>query len=245
MIGSPAVRPAQRLKTLHAQEDLFATEVSTVAVDISFATAKRLAIDTQSWIEVVPGWMSGSHILFERLATAVPWRQHDRRLFDQTFREPRLTAEYKTLHKVPDQALLDAVRALSQNYSVTYDSLWLNFYRNGRDSTGWHRDRFSCRRPSCIVPVLTLGATRRFLIKPRNGGRAVTFKPGSGDLIVMGGRSQGDWVHSVPKEPGMAERRISINFQSSMQARRHEATLPAPSGTAAISLVSTPPSAVD
>jgi alkylated DNA repair dioxygenase AlkB len=131
-----------------------------------------------------------------------------------------MTAEYRDLRNVPEQALLSAVRALSQHYGVVYDNLWLNFYRNGQDSTGWHRDRFSCRRPECIVPVLTLGATRRFLIKPRDGGTSLAFKPGTGDLIVMGGRSQEEWVHSVPKEPGIEEPRISINFQSSVQARR-------------------------
>jgi alkylated DNA repair dioxygenase AlkB len=68
--------------------------------------------------------------------------------------------------------------------------------------------------------VLTLGATRRFLIKPRAGGNSIAFKPGSGDLVVMCGRSQEDWVHSVPKDPRVAERRISLNFQSSEQARR-------------------------
>ena len=179
-----------------------------------------MAIDANSWVEVVPGWMSGSRFLFEHLETAVPWQQHDREIFDQTFREPRLTAEYRSLREVPEKALLEAVRALSQHYGVAYDSLWLNLYRNGQDSTGWHRDRFSCRRPECIVPVLTLGATRRFLIKPRLGGTSLAFKPGSGDLIVMGGRSQEGWVHSVPKDPALAEPRISINFQSSVQARR-------------------------
>ena len=205
---------------MRAQDDLFASEASTIAVDASFATAKRMAIDAHSWVEVVPGWMSGSKLLFERLANAVPWRQHDRKLFDMTVTEPRLTAEYRHLRNVPEKALLDLTHALSQHYGVAYDSLWLNFYRDGQDSTGWHRDRFSCRRPECIVPVLTLGATRRFLIKPRAGGASVAFKPGSGDLVVMGGRSQQDWVHSVPKEPGIAEARISVNFQSSAQARR-------------------------
>jgi alkylated DNA repair dioxygenase AlkB len=205
---------------VNAQDDLFASEASSIAFDHSFATAKRIAIDAHSWVEVVPGWMSGSRILLERLATTVPWRQHDRRLYDMTVTEPRLTAEYRHLRNVPEKALLDATRTLSQHYGVEYDSLWLNLYRDGQDSTGWHRDRFSCRRPECIVPVLTLGATRRFLIKPRDGGHSIAFKPGSGDLIVMGGRSQEDWVHSVPKEPGIAERRVSINFQSSMQARR-------------------------
>jgi alkylated DNA repair dioxygenase AlkB len=205
---------------LRSQEDLFSNETASIAFDTSFATAKRIALDARSWVEVVPGWMSGSRVLLERLATTVPWKQHDRRLFDQTFREPRMTAEYRSLRNVPEKALLDAVRALSQHYGVEYDSLWLNLYRDGEDSTGWHRDRFSCRRPECIVPVLTLGATRRFQIKPRDGGSSVTFRPGSGDLVVMGGRSQEDWVHGVPKEPGVAERRVSINFQSAVQARR-------------------------
>lgn len=206
--------------TLRGQEDLFSSQSSVVGIDTSFRLAKRTAIDASSWIEVVPGWMSGSQLLFGRLATAVPWQQHDRQLFDQTFREPRLTAEYRSLRQVREQTLLEAVRALSHHYGVTYDSLWLNFYRDGQDSTGWHRDRFSCRRPECIVPVLTLGATRRFLIKPRDGGASIAFKPGSGDLIVMGGRSQQDWVHSVPKDPSVVEPRISVNFQSSAQARR-------------------------
>jgi alkylated DNA repair dioxygenase AlkB len=210
----------QTMGELRAQEDLFASAGSSLAIDLSFATAKRIPLDAQSWVEVVPGWISGSHGLFARLAAAVPWLQHDRRLFDQTFREPRLTAEYRNLRDVPDRVVLETANALSQRYGVVYDSLWLNYYRDGQDSTSWHRDRFSCRRPDCIVPVLTLGTTRRFLLKPRRGGRSIAFKPASGDLIVMGGRSQEDWMHSVPKDPGIAEPRISINFQSSSQARR-------------------------
>jgi alkylated DNA repair dioxygenase AlkB len=205
---------------LRAQEDLFANDTSDFAIDASFATAKRVSIDAHSWVEIVPGWMSGSRFLLERLATTVPWQQHDRRLFEQTFQEPRLTAEYRNLQDVAEPVLLDAANALSEHYGILYDSLWLNLYRDGHDSTGWHRDRFSCRRPECIVPVLTLGATRRFLIKPRAGGNSIAFKPGSGDLIVMGGRSQEDWVHGVPKDPKVAERRVSLNFQSSEQARR-------------------------
>ena len=140
-------------------------------------------------------------------------------MFDQVFLEPRLTAEYRDVAEGP--APLPAIaRTLSRHYRVPYDSLWLNLYRDGRDSTGWHRDRFSCRQPSCIVPVLTLGATRRFLVKPRQGGSAVGFSPRSGDLVVMGGRCQQDFVHGVPKVDGLFEARISVNFQSSVQARR-------------------------
>jgi alkylated DNA repair dioxygenase AlkB len=203
---------------VRAQEDLFASDAGPLALDTQFTSARRVRLDDHSWVEAVPGWMSGSHLLFERLALAVPWRQHDRELFEQTFVEPRLTAQYKHMRDVPHRMLQDAAQALSRHYGVQYDNLWLNLYRDGRDSTAWHRDRFSCRRPETIVPVLTLGATRRFFIKPRAGGRSVVFKPGSGDLIVMGGRAQEDWVHSVPKDPKIAEPRISVNFQSTIQS---------------------------
>jgi alkylated DNA repair dioxygenase AlkB len=177
-------------------------------------------VDAESWIEVVPAWLSGSDELLGRLLTAVPWKQHYRRLFEQTFLEPRLTAEYRDIHAVPHPVVVEMAAALSHHYGVTYDSVWLNLYRDGRDSTGWHRDRFACRRPSCIVPVLTLGATRRFMLKPRGGGASIARTPHSGDLIVMGGRCQEDWFHSVPKSRTTVGPRVSINFQSSVQARR-------------------------
>jgi alkylated DNA repair dioxygenase AlkB len=101
---------------------------------------------------------------------------------------------------------------------VPYDGLWLNLYRDHRDSTSWHADKLSCRRDVCVVPVLSLGASRQFLIRPRTGGRALAFTPSSGDLIVMGGRCQRDWVHSVPKQARSAGARISVNFQSTLQA---------------------------
>jgi alkylated DNA repair dioxygenase AlkB len=200
------------------QASLF-TSAGDIAADATFATARRTPLDGGSWVEVVPAWLSGADALFERLAEAVPFQEHYRRLFDRTFLEPRLTAEYGELRDAPDP-LPALAGVLSEHYGVRYDGVWLNLYRDGRDGTGWHRDRFSCRRPECMVPVLTVGATRRFLLKPREGGASVSLSPRSGDLVVMGGRCQQDWVHGVPKTPGVQEARISVNFQSSHQARR-------------------------
>jgi alkylated DNA repair dioxygenase AlkB len=190
-----------------------------IGFDSGFARAVRRPLDATSWVELVPGWLSDAEELFERLLRGVPWQQHHRTLFGQRFIEPRLTAEYRDLRDMPHSRLRAAADALSGHYGVRYDSVWLNLYRGGSDSTGWHRDHFSCRRVLCIVPVLTLGTTRRFLIRPRLGGASVGFSPQSGDLLVMGGRSQQDWLHGVPKMPGVPGARISVNFQSAAQAR--------------------------
>ena len=37
--------------------------------------------------------------------------------------------------------------------------------------------------------------------------------PASGDLIVMGGRCQADWLHAVPKVAGSCGSRISVQWR--------------------------------
>jgi alkylated DNA repair dioxygenase AlkB len=205
--------------SMSAQADLFSSEIDRFTIDTAFSKASRQQLDETSWVDIVPDWISGTSELFEWLQRNVPWAQHDRKMFDQTFREPRLTASFPSFEATRSAAICELGEALSQHYGVRFDGLWLNWYRSGEDSTGWHRDRFACREAECIVPVLTIGAVRRFLLKPRHGGRSVVFKPGSGHLLVMGGRCQQDWVHCIPKAPGVAEPRISLNFQSSSQAQ--------------------------
>jgi alkylated DNA repair dioxygenase AlkB len=133
-------------------------------------------------------------------------------MYTQRVVEPRLTAEYADIRDAP-QPLLHAVAAsLSEHYGVDYRSLWINLYRDQHDSTAWHGDVIGKVQEQSTVPVLTLGATRRFLIRATSGGPSTVFRPISGDLIVMGGRCQRDWRHCVPKQTDPAGPRISINF---------------------------------
>src|SRR5205085_5780854 len=70
------------------------------------------------------------------------------------------------------------LQALSDHFGVRYTSLWVNLYRDQHDSTAWHGDNIGRIQPESIVPVLTLGATRRFLIRPTHGGPSTTFQIG-------------------------------------------------------------------
>ncbi|MCA1711908.1 MAG: alpha-ketoglutarate-dependent dioxygenase AlkB, partial [Actinobacteria bacterium] len=88
-----------------------------------------------------------------------------------------------------------------------------NLYRDGRDSVAWHGDRIRTHITEPVVPLVSLGARRRFLLKPRSGGgKTVTFMLGDGDLLVTGGTTQRTWLHSVPKV-AKADPRISIAFR--------------------------------
>jgi alkylated DNA repair dioxygenase AlkB len=216
--GSGTDTPGVRLLTgMLWQPSLFDTP-QPAADDAAPRPEARRSLDADSWVEVIPEWLADPEPVFRRLLETCPWEQRDRWMFDRMVVEPRLTAQVASLAEVPDPALVEAADALSETYGIRFDHLWLNLYRDGNDSTAWHRDRFSCRLPQCIVPVLSLGATRRFLLRRREGGRSIPFQVSSGTLLVMGGRAQQDWVHSVPKAPGVAGARISVNFQSSEQA---------------------------
>jgi alkylated DNA repair dioxygenase AlkB len=208
--ADPAARPST------AQFALFASDEPVI--DTTFATAHRIDLDDTSWVEFVPGWLTGSEQLLAALLAKADWEQRDRWMVNRMVAEPRLTAEHTDLTAAPAALLRTAAAALSAHYGVPYDGLWLNQYRDHRDSTGWHGDWATCRREICTVPVLSLGAPRRFLLKPRRGGRSIGLTPIGGDLVVMRGRCQRDWRHCVPKQATPASARISVNFSSRWQA---------------------------
>lgn len=188
----------------------------TVALDNDFVEVVRHDLDERSWIEVVPDLVRDPQALFEELLGALEWSQRRRWIHDHMVDEPRLTADHPDIDTAPAPVRALAGR-LSEAYGIPYDGAWANLYRDERDSTGWHGDRATCRRERCTVPVLTLGESRRFLVRPAAGGRSTRFTPRSGDLVVMRGRCQLDWRHAVPKQTTPVGPRISLNFRSSMQ----------------------------
>ena len=66
-------------------------------------------------------------------------------------------------------------------------SVGLALYRDGRDSVALHGDRLGALVGNAIVAIVSVGEPRRFLLKARSGGPSITFSPGWGDLLVMGG----------------------------------------------------------
>jgi alkylated DNA repair dioxygenase AlkB len=197
-----------------------------------FIEIKRVDLDENTWIEVVSGLVRSPENLFASLLREFSWFQRQRWMYDRKVDEPRLTAFYPQIAEAPSEALRTLARRLSQVYGVTYDGLWVNLYRDHRDSTSWHGDSITCKRDICTVPLLTLGHPRRFHVKPRSGGKSVPFTPASGDLLVMRGRCQVDWRHAVPKQAKAGTARISVNFQSTEQllpdngSRRSHAHIP-------------------
>ena len=198
--------------------DLERTGGLRVAVDETFATAVRTQLDDMSWVDHVQGWLTGDSELMEALMTQASWEQRSRWMYTRMVTEPRLTAEYPVIAGAPQPVLHYLTEVLSAHYRQPYARLWMNWYRDNNDGTGWHADRPANLLDQAVIPVLSLGATRRFLIRPAGGGPSTTIVAHGGDLVVMGGRCQKDYQHSVPKQKQPAGARLSLNFSTAAPA---------------------------
>jgi len=198
-----------------------------VSYDPSFGELRRIDQDERSWIDVLPGWVRGADALFDRILTSRDWAQQMRRMYDGRVLEPRLTAPWSLGSRGPlEPPVLEEIRrCLSARYGVSFDSVGFNLYRDGRDSVAWHSDKIRKEIEEPIVALVSLGEPRKFLLRPKGGGRSTPFQLGRGDLLVTGGQAQREWEHCVPKV-AHAGPRISLAFRQGMDQRAYGARPP-------------------
>jgi alkylated DNA repair dioxygenase AlkB len=178
----------------------------------------RTHLANDAWIELHRDWVRGSDKLFERLMETVSWKAERRRMYERTLDVPRLVSFFGTDEPLPDPALDTIRKALNTEYRCElgepFCTVGLCLYRDGRDSVAWHGDRIGIRgTKDTTVAIVSLGTPRRFLLRPRGGGRSLQFELGRGDLFIMGGSCQRTWEHSVPKVARANGPRMSVQFR--------------------------------
>ena len=134
-------------------------------------------------------------------------------MYDRRLAEPRLVWWWQvgSGSRLPSPLLTDMRLLLSVRYGQIFDSIGANYYRDGQDSVAWHRDRVGGSGDATIAIVST-GAPRPFLLRPRGGGVSRAFLVGHGDLLTVGGATNELWEHTVPKV-AHAGPRISLVFR--------------------------------
>jgi alkylated DNA repair dioxygenase AlkB len=93
----------------------------------------------------------------------------------------------------------------------------LNLYRDGSDCMGMHADDEREIAPGAPIASLSLGATRRFVLRRKGSDAREEVPLRHGDLLVMGGATQALWRHGVPRERRVREARVNLTL------RRHRA----------------------
>ena len=141
-----------------------------------------------------------------------------RMMYGRRVAVPRETAGRGEGMAQPWSPRLLAVRArLEVLLGTGFDYVFVNRYRDGRDSVAWHGDHDGTDDPRKVVGSISLGATREFGLRPKRASglrpRTIALDVAHGDLIVMAGETQRNWEHRVRKDPGVHDERINLTFR--------------------------------
>jgi alkylated DNA repair dioxygenase AlkB len=177
-----------------------------------------LADDERGRVAYTPGFVDfgTAEIWFTELRSAVTWRAERRMMYDREVDVPRLVGHFR-LDQAPDAtpgAILDAAQRVGDIVGVSFNSVGLNLYRDGRDSVAPHHDHLDELRVGSPIALVSLGTTRRMTIRAKAQPRTVVhvdLEPGS--LLVMDYATQLHYTHGVPKTTERVGERISLAFR--------------------------------
>jgi alkylated DNA repair dioxygenase AlkB len=178
-------------------------------------------------LRFAPTWLARAEAdaLFADLLAASGWEVHRIRIFGREVDSPRLSRwigdpdavyTYSRTRFVPQPwpSALAAVRArLEVEFAAGFNSVLANRYRNGRDRMGWHSDDEPELGPRPFIASLSLGATRRFALKPRGEGGRLALDLPHGSLLLMAGDTQRRYRHALPGTARPVGERINLTFR--------------------------------
>ena len=175
-----------------------------------------------------PVWLdaaSADRLLLD-LRERIAWENHRIRLFGREHASPRLSCwigDPGTAYRYsgalfeprPWPASLRPLRErLCAELGCGFNSVLANLYRDGRDCMGWHSDDEAELGPAPVIASVSLGATRRFVLKHRDDAlqkRAIELPHGS--LLVMAGATQRHYRHALPRTARPVGARINLTFR--------------------------------
>ena len=175
------------------------------------------------------GWLSPAVAkdLYETFTKTIIWKQEPIMMFGKRVEQPRLVAwygdpgaryKYSGLTVEPQvwtKELLQLKTQVEAASACVFNSVLLNWYRDGRDSMGWHSDDERELGPHPTIASVSLGTERRFLLRRKNDHACKhEFLLKNGSLIIMRGATQHFWQHQVPKSLGVSHGRINLTFRA-------------------------------
>jgi alkylated DNA repair dioxygenase AlkB len=184
-----------------------------------FDTGETVLVDDgRGRIAYTPGFAPAARARawFAELREVVTWKAERRRMYDREVDVPRLTSHYRLAP--PEEAIPAAIREaaprVTSRVGAPFNSVGLNFYRDGRDSVAPHNDHLEVLETGFPVALLSLGHTRRMTIRlkaPPRTALHVDLAPGS--LLVMSYATQLHYTHGIPKTKEPVGERISLAFR--------------------------------
>ncbi len=163
---------------------------------------------------------------FSRIEFAnIKWKQDRIKLYGKDIPLPRLTSWYGDAGKSYTYSGISSnpnewndglryLKKIEQCAELEFNSVLMNWYRDGEDYINWHADNEKELGRNPVVASANFGATRDFVIRNKVD-RSVKIKMPlkHGTLLVMRGELQHFWEHAVPKRKKVMQSRINLTFR--------------------------------
>jgi alkylated DNA repair dioxygenase AlkB len=163
--------------------------------------------------------------LFKSLSENIAWQQDQIKFFGKIYEVPRLTALYgdndltytysgiqmKPHAWTPD--LLEIKGRIEEEANVSFTSVLLNLYRDGKDSNGWHSDDEKELGVNPVIGSVSFGASRIFKFRHLKDKTAEKVELTHGSFVLMRGETQHKWEHQIPKTAKVLSPRINLTFR--------------------------------
>lgn len=165
--------------------------------------------------------------ILDSLINTIEWEQNYIKLYGKIMPIPRLTAwygdpgrsyTYSGIEMPPNiwtNTLLKIKNKIEILSNTTFNSVLLNYYRNGSDSVAWHSDNEKELGINPIIGSVSFGTERIFKfrqIDDRKKTKNVILEHGS--LLLMKGDTQQYWEHEIAKTKKKINVRVNLTFRS-------------------------------
>ena len=191
--------------------------------------AERIELEPGAWLEVWYRLCPDHEALLHRLCAELPLATETYRIAGREVNAPRLLSwhgdpgtsyTYSGVRHEPHPwtpVLAELRRLVESTSALTLNAVLANYYRDGRDSMGWHADAEPEVGPTPEdrwIASLSLGGNRRFVLRHRRQrDRSCELDLGEGSLLVMRGTTQTNYRHAVPKTARPVAPRLNLTFR--------------------------------
>ena len=166
--------------------------------------------------------------LLQELMEKIEWTQNKIRFYGKESLVPRLEAwygdhgksyAYSGIQMNPKpwtKELVEIKEAIEKEASVPFNSVLINYYRDGKDRVAWHSDDEKELGQNPIIGSVSLGAERKFKLrhkKYKENGLKTEVMLQHGSFLLMKGPTQHHWMHEIPRTAKPIGPRINLTFR--------------------------------
>jgi alkylated DNA repair dioxygenase AlkB len=179
-------------------------------------------------LEYTPGLIGSGPAdrLLAKLIRDTPWKQTTQKMWEKEYLTPRLTAWYgdvgtdysvsgKITNPMPWTDELLRIREMVEPLAgIKFNSVLLNYYRDGNDSVAWHSDKESILGKRPVIASVSFGQVRSFDIRNKLDHKEhYSVRLEHGSLLMMKPGLQEAFEHRIAKSARPMKARVNLTFR--------------------------------